>query len=1745
MKKSIIRHTYVITAVLCIALLMPLIVGCSLTIKPKSGVADSQKDDSGDPVNSDTDGKFAFTGSPYKTEYLIPGLPDALSSVQITADKTNNGYAAPDTAFTVRTASSIEADELRKYIHVTPSFSFDLKEKAENTFTVKPDSVLDSDALYRFTVGDLLRPQSGFVFQTDSALIIKSVLPADLALYVPVNTGIEITFSEPLAAGTDIENHFTVTPEVEGEYMTYPDGRTYVFVPRERLAENSVYSISVTGVMTSVSGKTLSADLKTSFRTSSETASENREVMFSLESYEPQFTTDETPVIKYYYSAWNRSDSYSLLDTKVTLYRYASAADIVEAMKLYESVKADYLWGGEAYIFPSEGLQEIGSYDIKPESMQGNRYQYNGYLTLPAVGEGAYLVNITFCSKVDGKENEFFCQAIMQISDLIVYTEASGDRMLVWVNDAKSDKTVESASVTAELFERSDYWNLSAEGAVPIYTKKTANTDKDGLCFIETNGLSNAYMLVGSEDHLVYVCAAAYNYADTRSWFSFLFTDRETYFSNDTVNLWGVIAPKNSGVKLPETLYLTLGTSKTAQKIAVLPDGSFSVSFDVEDFAGWGIYMNLTDSEGNTVTSKYINITQQSKPVYTAELTFDKLFYTFGDTVRLSLKAAFYDGTPAPGLEFTLYGNYFIQNTVTIKTDADGTASYSYKTVPHNFYSTWPAQLSAEAYLIGNEDTTLSAYANAPYFQSKTWLREKRVIEEDGSGSYSEILLNYFDTSVLKEKEDLEYPLFPENTLGNPAPGSVDVRLIETKYVKEYNSTSYDPITKTSQIQYTYRTEQKDVRNYKAQFSNGVIQLDHVVPEEGFNGYYTYEVSYYDADNKCNYLLNIYANAGEVGRYYYDDYKYYELKSDKTQYKTGETVTAVLHYGEQPVEGGRLLFTVYSDRLALVKATDKNSYSFIFEDSDAAGLAVLAAHFDGRRVQTPGYLYLSYDYADNVLNTEITADKTSYKPGETAKVTVTVTDAAGNPVTGGLVTLAVVDEACFALGVQNSDPLRDYYAGSGNVIPYIGRDTRFSCFGSHWGYPQTERMMYAASPALGTGEMNDMVKTEEAAPQASDGAGAQQAAVREIYRDNPLFETYAITRNGTAEITLAVPDNITEWRFTAVAAYNKDASKLTGMNMGSAKTGVVCTLPFFINVTVGDTCIEGDDIAGHARVYGSGVTQGDDVSYTVALTGSDDKPVKETDINAKAGEFARFNFGSVQNGSYHITVTAKSGTLSDGVKLPVEVVSSGIMVNVRREINPGEIAGLNPMMYPVSLNFTDTSYTGFFSLCRSLMRETNRSDALAAYYAAALISETLSGTRSYVNQKLEEIKATLSGYSGFIPLLAYSEGDVKLTAKICAVVPEALTEVKKEELAVLFSDYINNRSYADDADMCAAYLGLASLGQPVLADMKYIAENSAAFSTEAKLYLAAAFAYAGDYGPASEYYRYLMQFNSMMKENELSVRSSGTEESIKLTALALMTAAVVDKEGAGLMANYLATHISSVNLYDLERASYVRYYFPTEAKEASFTYSIGGKEETVTLHPGEYYNLSLDRRDFSSFALISADDTVTVYAAYRGAALEAYGVGGVTDELKITKTIDPYDTARGLYKVTLSYRAVTDRSYAFFSLSDCIPSGARCFGAPRYEDPEGNDSNVYTFAYIANNGTQVMEGYIGLFNRSEKAISGLSERVIEGSVSYLIRAAVEGGFVVENAVVQNVHTGSYSVSNRGYVTMGNGEWVFG
>ena len=158
---------------------------------------------------------------------------------------------------------------------MTPDVAFTVSSKSQTEFQLTPrPGSLDNGRVYRFTVGNPENPVNSFAFQTENRFLVRSVLPADLATGVPLNTGIEIAFTE-IVRNVRLDDYITITPETSGRFELYPDGKTVVFVPGKNLAENTVYAIKVKAGMKSESGKQLEDDFEAKFRTGVTVATQN------------------------------------------------------------------------------------------------------------------------------------------------------------------------------------------------------------------------------------------------------------------------------------------------------------------------------------------------------------------------------------------------------------------------------------------------------------------------------------------------------------------------------------------------------------------------------------------------------------------------------------------------------------------------------------------------------------------------------------------------------------------------------------------------------------------------------------------------------------------------------------------------------------------------------------------------------------------------------------------------------------------------------------------------------------------------------------------------------------------------------------------------------------------------------------------------------------------------------------------------------------------------------------------------------------------------------------------------------------------------------------------------------------------------------------------------------------------------------------------------------------------------------
>lgn len=235
--------------------------------------------------------------------------------------------------------------------------------------------------------------------------------------------------------------------------------------------------------------------------------------------------------------------------------------------------------------------------------------------------------------------------------------------------------------------------------------------------------------------------------------------------------------------------------------------------------------------------------------------------------------------------------------------------------------------------------------------------------------------------------------------------------------------------------------------------------------------------------------------------------------------------------------------------------------------------------------------------SDQVLDVQLTTDKESYLPGETAQVQVTVLDADGQPVRGTC-TIAAYDRSLEQLASSSAADIRQHF-WQWKRSHYI--NTRSSTQNRTW--PTNPRNQPPMSPlgifgeststditlqsaklarnsgmgggayggeggmgGYGGGMGGAMAMEAMSAPQAADraaggpGNASQPVTVRKEFVDAALWVASIETgADGRAKTTLEMPENLTSWQFRSWAL-------ASGVRVGSGKTQAVTHKPLLVRL---------------------------------------------------------------------------------------------------------------------------------------------------------------------------------------------------------------------------------------------------------------------------------------------------------------------------------------------------------------------------------------------------------------------------------------------------------------------------------------------------------------------------------------------------------------------------------------------------
>ncbi len=1595
------------------------------------------------------------------------GLVDSV--IDISADETDSLGISTTTGFRLVFSKAADEQAVAASLNVEPEQSFNVKKLSDKEFALVFDKPLKSDSIYSLTLNDKdTGAKKSWAFQTKRQFNILRTLPRDKSTNIPLNSGIEITFSHDGIENAD--QFFEITPKVNGRFEW--NKKTLVFIPQE-LKENTVYTVTVKkGLGISGSEDKLQNDYTFKFQTTPESSGESRKYFsFAQDMY--NFTPEAVPALQIY-------TQEGIIDGELPIELY-SYTDIESFMQDLEKATAYPSWaiGYDKDIYDTAKLTKTASFSGQAVRYQSS-YWENYYLLFPSqLSEGYYLA----VTEIDGYK--YYAQ--LQINKASVYIMTTKEKSLLWLNDTTSGQPIPGASFTYE-------------------NGISATTDSNGLAVIDADlndsDASMHYFVIRPKSGLPFAAAVPHNMYTQWYWgteptiydnyWTYMYLDRSVYLSNDTINIWGILKPRdNTAAEAEATLDLIShryyspdddGSSVlTSQDVIISPDGTFSGSLKIAGYNP-GSYEVRLKIGGKVMLSHYMQVMDYTKPVYTIDVKADKKYMYAWDTVNYDISASFFEGTPASGLklDYTKIVTGVNGKSGTLVSDSSGKAKFS--ATPTTPDAGWrPVSLMLTVTNSEAQEHQSVEYSHISVFPKDTMI-EVDTKTDNGTGTLT-FTTSRIDISQLKDEEGY---YTPDDYRGKSVDIPVTAKLYERYYVKTKKGDYYDYINKVRRDIYDYYEEQKLVQEYSFNTVNG-----------------KYEIQYASQKDK-RYYVEVYCNDSggrqikdSVYIYNWDSFDPYNMDTytmpsdwDK-RYKLGEQVTAEIKYNKDEPYTGRdrkYLFIRMQNGILDYTVSDDAAYKFSFDEKFIPNISVKGVCFDSNGIFSAGMAMYRYERDEKKLDIEITSDKESYKPGDEVRLSVLVKDASGKPAASE-VNISLVDEAYFALYDQYVDALSSLYdmtVSSGFLTEYLSYDP-IDNFGGG---------------------------------MAEGGGEGMDESVRKDFKDTALFTVVHTGADGKAEAVFKMPDNLTSWRITAQAV-------TSDLYAGNSTANISSKLPFFVDSIFNKRFLTGDIPSLLVRANGQELDPGDEASFKVTVLDIDGKSKGTYTAKGAANVYSEIQLEPLDQGTYTLRIEGSGGNLSDAMERSFTVSDSMLETTVTDIADLTDSTVLsNGTKGLTTLEFYNEDSSVLYGELHQLYWK-NWGVRLDQVLARKVSGKLL---KNYFNKELyNDEEPELSEYQmddGGLALLPYDSSSPELSAKMCQLAADG---IDRSALAFYFNRLIESEDTAPE-DVIYAYWGLAALKEPVLLDIRALLEEKG-LDLKSRLVLGAALADAGDHQGAAAVYRTAIESSGKVTDTLAWIEGGSRDETIDNTALGALIALKINAPEKMKLFSYITSNSTSGLLVNLERMVFATNYIKDASLVNSFTYELDGVKKKVELQKGSSFRLTLTPEKLAAIRFSGISGRIRVASSYVTPISEnmknsselvsvtrAYGAGSKKGPVTVFDRSD-------LVKVTLTIDFGENAPDGYYEVTDILPAGLR-YVYPVYGQ-EGTDSSW--------NYPDEVTGQKVVFGRYYNKNKKYTYR--DNTIEYYAKAVSPGSYTADSSAIRHTDKDIASFSEKVKVTV--------
>lgn len=820
---------------------------------------------------------------------------------------------------------------------------------------------------------------------------------------------------------------------------------------------------------------------------------------------------------------------------------------------------------------------------------------------IDTIDVGELTTGVYFVECSSGKER---AGTAVYVSDLGLVTKTSEGKMLCYTTHLKTGKPETGVDISV----------LKDGKLQPV-----GKTDQDGLLDVNLPKADDYHALVVAQtkDSVAFI-----GYRDRELDSDKLkivgYCERPAYRPGDEIQFKGIVREKTKdGYALPKPSQVEVKVKDPDDnvietlKVSMNAHGTFNGKFTTSKEGKPGSY-HIECTTQQCQGGIYANVVAYRKPEYSIEVRSDKPFYTMGDEASATVECKYYYGGPVVGAK--VKASVYRSPKWGYGDDGDSDEEYDEDRYSSRYYRSNSGEYSEEVEAVtdatgratikfptrGQEDPEF--WTNDYSYRVNASVTEDDAKYFDGEGEVSVVR---GDHNVLLEVQN---PLVMKGD-------TVDLLVKTTDPTKPNVAYPNQPILIEVGHSVWTKRELVFVPKRKIQTTtgaNGEVHVPIKVDESE-----SMELRATSIDKRGNKVVDE-ASVWVEGSpaQFEEEQGKIEVTLDKRKYQAGDIAKAVIQT-DKP--GGSALVTFESDgviRRQVVPMTSQSTMITLpIQQEFSPNIFVTVAYVHDKKFME-AQRRLDVGRKDRDLKVDIQCDKEVYKPGDTALVSLKTTDLMGKPVAAD-VSVGVVDEGIYDIAPDDTNLMLDFYPKRSNEV-----ETSYS-------FPE----IYLDGGDKGTSKI----------------------PLRKTFRDTAQWNPSVWTGTaGQAQVRVKLPDNLTQWRVTAVGVSDQTS-------VGMSKQRFRAKKDLMLRLELPQYLVSGDQ-QRMTIVVANDTGQDQDVHLETSITGGQVGKAFPKSIRVPNGKPQTIECEVTAGDPGACQVTARAwidGGSSDGVQQSFEIQPHG------------------------------------------------------------------------------------------------------------------------------------------------------------------------------------------------------------------------------------------------------------------------------------------------------------------------------------------------------------------------------------------------------------------------------------------------------------------------------------------------------